>query len=170
MAYWLPLHIDGVAIDLSHLEPFEFSVLPKGSDVEATVSVRFHDHCFTETFDGARHTGHVITTHASTHERRAFSSHRYELSKRLPSIILDLPQRRICSTRQGNLVRITTEDAKVYPVFFTLRHAGGRRMELFVVSAYEWTRDEKIATTGEMKFTVAIAKILRGEKPRFPPQ
>ncbi|MBB1248605.1 hypothetical protein [Rhizobium sp. G21] len=145
MAYWLPLDINGFAIDLSHLEPFEFTVLPKGGDTEATVSVRFHDHCFTETFDATKHSSVMTTGHASSHEQRSFSPTRYELSKRLPSIILELPQRRICWTRQGNLVRITTDDGKVYPVFFTLRRAGGGRLELFFVSAYEWTRQDKIA-------------------------
>jgi hypothetical protein len=36
--------------------------------------------------------------------------------------------------------------------------------------AYDWNRPGWPADTGEMKFNIALAKVLRGEKPRFPPR
>jgi hypothetical protein len=167
MTYWLPISVDGVSYDLAHLEPFEFQVVPKGWTDPATVSVRFHDHCFTETFDPARHTKPIQTKQASKHEWRAFDADRYNRSLTLPQIVRSLATRRIASTRESNLVFIETGTGDRYVVFFTLRGAR-RRAELFVVSAYVWTRRDPPATTGEMRFDVALAKVLRGEKPRFP--
>lgn len=168
MAYWDPITIDGRPLDLTHLEPFEFGVLPAKHTVDATVSVHFHDHCFTETFDPERHAAFIITNQASKHEKRAFNEERYVLSKQLPDIIRALDGRRISSTREGNLVHITLQDGTTYPMFFTLRREGGRRVRMFVVSAYPWENAYKVPTTGEMKFNLAIAKILQGDRLHFP--
>ncbi len=168
MTYWQPLVVKGVAFDLSHLEPFEFPVMPARHAGQATVSVSFNDHCFTEAFNSEHHDADLLVQHASSHERRAFDFVRYELSRNLPAIIRGLDGSRIASTREGNLVRVTLQDGTVYPVFFTLRKVNGRRANLFVVSAYPWTKPQKIATTGEMKFTLALAKVLQGDSLAFP--
>ncbi|ODS57416.1 MAG: hypothetical protein ABS40_04140 [Agrobacterium sp. SCN 61-19] len=168
MPYWEPLTIDGQTYDLAHLEPFEFQITPTQSDVPATISVRFHDHCFTETFDPRKHTARIRTSQASLHEYRAFCLERYQLSFQLPQIIVGLDGKKVASTREGNLVRITLADGNTYPMFFTLRKARERRVEMFVVSAYIWERENPPADTGEMKFNLAVAKVLKGEKPKFP--
>ncbi len=46
--------------------------------------------------------------------------------------------------------------------------ASKRRVELFVVSAYAWNNITAPATTGAVKFNLAVAKILKGEKPISP--
>lgn len=168
MPYWSGLIVEGEAIDLSHLEPFEFLVVPIGLESDATMSVRFHDHCFTETYDRAKHPSAIRTNQASSSEMRAFSRERHELSKLLPVIIREMDGQKIASTREGNMVKVTLQNGKTYPVFFTMRRAGKRRVELFVVSAYVWDKSAPPATTGSMKFNLAVAKILKGEKPAFP--
>lgn len=168
MPYWSELIVEDVAIDLSHLEPFEFTILPLGLDGSATISVRFHDHCFSETYDQTKHQSFIRTNQSATGELRAFDSARYELSKRLPEIIRQMDGQKIASTREGNMVKITLQNGQTYPVFFTMRRAGKRRVELFVVSAYAWSKQTAPATTGTMKFNVAVAKVLKGEKPTFP--
>lgn len=168
MSYWQPLVIGSETIDLSHLEPFEFQIIPTSSTSFVTISVRFHDHCFTETFDPARHAMRIQSSQASLHEHRAFCPTRYKLSLQLPEIVRRLDGQRIASAREGNLVKITFADGKTYPMFFTLRKANSRRVELFVVSAYEWEREDSPAITGTMKFNVAIAKVLKVERPKFP--
>jgi hypothetical protein len=170
MPYWSPLAIDGVTIDLAHLEPFEFQVMPARHTAVATVSVHFHDHCFTETFDPARHAVAIQTNQASAHELRAFNVVRYELSKSLPGIIRALDGQRVASTREGNLVRVTLQDGTTYPMFFTLRRENNRRVKMFVVSAYPWDGPGKLVTTGEMKFNLALAKVLQGQRLHFPPR
>ncbi len=168
MPYWSPIIIEGKPLDLTHLEPFEFVVMPAKHTVDATVSVHFHDHCFTETFDPKRHTTFIVTNQASKHEQRAFNPERYELSKHLPAIIRGLDNHRIASTREGNLVKVTLQDGTTYPMFFTLKKEGARRVRMFVVSAYPWDGANKVPTTGEMKFNLAVAKILQGQRPNFP--
>jgi hypothetical protein len=170
MPYWSPLIDDGVIYDLSHLEPFEFPIIPIGMTDAITLSVRFHDHCFTEEFDPARHVAVCVTNQSSKHEKRAFAPDRYSLSFHLPRIIRNLSGQKIASTREGNLVKITLADGRSYPMFFTLRYSSGRRVEMFVVSAYEWTKANKPATTGQMKFSLVVGKIARREKPKFPPR
>jgi hypothetical protein len=170
MSYWSETFVDGIALDLSHLEPFEFTVLPADADIHATVSVRFNDHCFSEDFDAAKHKKLFFTNQSATRERRGFSAERYELSKLLPAIIRDLDGKKIGYTRAGNLVRVTLADGRVYPMFFTLKLESRRRILMFVVSAYDWNRPGWPADTGEMKFNIALAKVLREEKPRFPPR
>ena len=168
MPYWSSLIVEGEVIDLSHLEPFEFLLTPLGLTGDAAISVRFHDHCFSESFDPAKHRSTMRTNEASSNEFRAFSRERYELSKHLPEVIRRMDGQKIASTREGNLVKITLQDGRIYPVFFTMRRAGKRRVELFVVSAYIWDKPTAPATTGAMKFNLAVAKILKGEKPAFP--
>ena len=168
MPYWTDLVVEGEVIDLSHLEPFEFLLIPLGLNGDAAISVRFHDHCFSESFDPAKHLSAMRTNQASSSELRAFSLERYELSKLLPEIIRRMDGQRIASTREGNLLKITLQNGQTYPVFFTMRRASRRRVELFVVSAYVWDRQTPPATTGSMKFNLAVAKILKGEKPAFP--
>jgi hypothetical protein len=168
MPYWSELFVEGVATNLSHLEPFEFQVLPLGLEGDANISVRFHDHCFSESFDRTRHSSAIRTNQASSNELRAFSRERYELSKLLPAIVRQMDGQKIASTREGNMVKVTLQNGQIYPVFFTLRRAGKRRVDLFVVSAYVWDKPAAPATTGTMKFNLAVAKVLKGEKPAFP--
>jgi hypothetical protein len=168
MPYWSELIVEGEAIDLSHLEPFEFLLLPVGFAVDAIISVRFHDHCFSETYEPTRHVSAIYTNQASSSERRAFSWERYELSKLLPDIMRKMDGQKIASTREGNMVKVTLQNGQTYPVFFTMRYAGKRRVELFVVSAYIWNKAVTPATTGSMKFNLAVAKVLQGQKPKFP--
>ena len=169
MPFWNPLVVDGTPVDLSHLEPFEFSVVPKDWNAPATISVSFHDHCFTETFDAARHAAAIITSQASRHERRAFDPIRYALSRQLPGFVRGLDGQRIASTQQHNLVRIELADGKDYGIFFTLRRESPKRCGLFVVSAYALDRPrQSVVVTGEMRFNVAVAMVLAGRKPKFP--
>lgn len=86
----------------------------------------------------------------------------------MPEIIGSLSHKRVASTREGNMVRVETQSGEAYAIFFTLRRYSARRADLFVVSAYPMDKGKRPADTGEMKFDLALAKILRGEKAKFP--
>lgn len=169
MSYWKPLILDGNPIDLSHLEPFEFEVIPKNLDASAVVRVRFNDHCFTEDFDPGKHACPLPATHVASHETRGFSEARYGHSKNLPTHIRGFDGQRISQTRTGTLVKLTLDDGSQYGIFFTLKRAGPLICDLFVVSAYPLDRPpHAVVATGEMKFNVAVALVLSGKKPKFP--
>ena len=168
-SYWKPLKVDGQAIDLSHLEPFEWSIIPQNHTEQAVISVRLNDHCFTETFDITRHKPSQIITLSSARETRVFDFLRYELSRQLPNLIRALDGKRILNTRRENLVRIDLVNGQGYGIFLTLRREGARHYGLFVVSAYKLDRlKDDIAENGEMKFNTAVSLILSGKKPKFP--
>jgi hypothetical protein len=167
--YWKPLIIDGQRYDLSHLKPFEFAVTPKGWNETTRMSVRFHDHCFTEKYDPNHHMSKLISSQQSKHEERAFDQLRYQMSFQLPELIRGLENKRISSTRNGNLVRVELADGQEYGVFFTLKKEAHNRCILYVVSAYPLSRPrQKIIVTGEMKFNVAVGLVLKGKRPKFP--
>jgi hypothetical protein len=77
-------------------------------------------------------------------------------------------EKRIASSRHGNLIRAELASGGIYAIFFTLRRVNNRRAELFVVSAFQWGKSEKAATTGGMNFNVALAKVLEGKPLKFP--
>jgi hypothetical protein len=169
MSYWKPLVIDGAIVDLSHLEPFDFQIIPTGVTVPATVHVVFNNHCFSEDFDAKRHDAPLPSTHIAPHEKRGFDIVRYGLSKSLPDHVRDFDGKRIAQTRAGTLVRITLTDGRDYGIFFTLKKTGAV-CEMFVVSAYPLERPKtQVIATGEMRFNVAVVLVLAGKKPKFPP-
>lgn len=170
MGYWPLLIISGGATSLSHLEPFEVQCLPRDYAQPITLNVRFNDHCFTTRFDPVKHDPLDILPAllVSKTEKRVFCPDRYNLSFHLPELIKTFGSKRIASTRDGNLVRVESPDGQTYAIFFTLRKQSAERVNLFVVSAYPIQPGKKVADTGEMKFDIALAKILRGEKAKFP--
>jgi hypothetical protein len=171
MPYWRPLVVNGVAIDLSHLEPFPFQVFPTGSEKPATIHVTFNNHCFSKGFDASRHRAPLPATHVSPAERgkRGFEPTRYELSKSLPALVREFDGRRIAQTSKGTLVRIALADGRDYGIFFKLEKTGSTTCEMFVMSAYTPDEGKRVVATGEMRFNVAVALVLAGKKPKFPP-
>lgn len=170
MAYWKPLFVNGKQIDLSHLEPFEFRVVPKGLPEPARVCVSFNNHCFSESLATGHQSGLLPGTHVSSHEVRRFDPVRYELSKQLQSNIRGFDGKRIARTRTGPFVRINLTDGREYGIFFTLKKTGVLECGMFILSAYPLERPKnKVIATGEMKFNLAIALVLEGKKPKFPP-
>jgi len=170
MRYWKPLIVDGETVDLSHLEPFEYQIIPKGSMVPATIRVIFNNHCFSKEFESARHGAPLPATHVSSHERRGFDPTRYELSKLLPARVRDFDGKRIAQTHNGTLACVTHADGREYAIFFTLSKTGAAACEMFLISAYPLERPKTyVIATGEMKFNLAVALVLSGKKPKFPP-
>ena len=169
MPYWKPLVVGGASVDLSHLEPFAFSVTPKDWKQPATIHVVFNNHCFSEDFAATRHTAPLPDTHVARFEigKRGFDRIRYELSRLLSALVREFDGRRIAQTRKGTLVRIALADGRDYGIFFTLKKTGKDTCEMFVMSAYP--PDEDPVATGEMRFNVAVARVLEGKKPKFPP-
>lgn len=161
-------------VEVSHLVPFVFSVdLPKGESTK--VVVEFASHCWTDSFDAAKHAGQMVV---HDHRRpRVFAPQRYELSVGLPRMIRELaahtcyltPQKRNFMAFDGRLKLPSGED---YRVFFTMRGQKGRwdgvryRLRMFVESAYP-TSDPVVGM--EVSFVNIVSKTLRNEKIRYNP-
>ena len=69
------------------------------------------------------------------------------------------------------LVRVTLGGRREYAIVFTLKKTRPSICEMFVMSAYPLDRPKhQVIATGEMKFNVAVALVLAGKKPKFPPR
>lgn len=133
--------IDGVTLDLSHLEPRSLRLFVNNVGRELAIDVRFSNHCFTVTFEEGRHNPrHLIWDHK---HRRAYDPERHELSRQLPIIVDKLPSVAVHMTPTDRnyvyLAKVTMEDGRHYPMYFNLRRApSGHEQQLLMVveSAY----------------------------------
>ncbi len=171
--YWPPLAINGLTIDLAHLEPTTLSCPIPGRAGDLQINVRFSNHCFTEEFDPDRHeTGLKIMDHKRP---RAFSQRRYELSRNLPDMIAALPRAKVHQTQERRNYLYFTMLASLagaeYQMFFTLKKAYGRRydLELFVESAYlvDDGLARKLKRPHAIRFAILVLKTHRAELVRF---
>jgi hypothetical protein len=169
MTYWnSQLIVDGAIVDLAHLEPFTFSVVPADFNFSVNIHVKFHHHCFSEAV--AANTSQIVLRppHGDAHKPRCFSAERYELSKLLTPLIKEFERKAITRSSDGNLVRIELPNGRSYAIFFTLRKIADRQCEMTVVSAFCPDNPKTIANSGSMKFNLAVCKILRNQPLKMP--
>ncbi|OAS15936.1 hypothetical protein [Methylobacterium platani] len=162
--------IDGSALDLTHLEPRSLSFYVQKLTRDLTVYVRFSNHCFTCKFDDSRHTvADLIMDHR---QRRAYDAERYDLSRRLPTIVDALPGSSVYLTATDRnyvyVATVTTENGQQYPVYFNLRRAPREhpaQLLMMIESAYPVAdRRQVLAGTTKISFAVLCAKVYRGER------
>jgi len=166
------LTVDGEAVDFTHLEPFEFRCVTEGRPAGAVIAVHFSNHCFTEAYDPEKHEGRPIVLDGRERER-AFCPVRYQLSLKLPDLVLALPESQVFLTPEANFVRVQLDDGAEYRMYFNMRRVapgGDHDLRMFVESAYP--PDGRALPTRRMqkvRFKVVVDKLLRNEKLRFAP-
>jgi len=155
--YFAPLHVGGVAYDLSHLDPVRFQVPSEKLRRAVTVRCRFSNHVFTRAFGPGTAPPDVPVIMDGVRQR-VFCPDRYQLSLCLPSAVLRLRDPRIYvrQTRaRRNWLYVALIELPVtasagcgqstaplrYQVFFTLRKSSKRDgaredVEMVVESAY----------------------------------
>jgi hypothetical protein len=163
---WKPFQFRREIYDLAHLHPRPVAYVQpaKGNSPARTyhVDVIFGLHCFTR----GRRSGEpqqVDLNYGDDRETRVFDFVRYELSKRLPEIVEDLPQRRCYHTGKGNFfsIEIVREDGEVieYDIFFAASRSSARgRINVFVQSAY--ARDKYHASNRPARKPIGFFVIL----------
>jgi hypothetical protein len=108
MTYWGDkLTVDGTVIDLSHLEPFTFSITLKDFVGRANIHVKFNNHCFTEKLQTPTAQQVLTPPYGDGREARCFSRERYELSKFLPDLIKAFDGKSITRSSNDNLVNMS---------------------------------------------------------------
>jgi hypothetical protein len=169
MSYWgIPLVVDGQTIDLAHLEPFTFAIVPVDFDYPVNIHVKFHHHCFSEKIGDNSPQAILRPPHGDRHQPRCFSPDRYELSKQLVLLIAGFDRKPISRSSNGNLVRIELPNGRSYAIFFTLRRIANSQCELTVVSAFSPENTRTIASSGSLKFSLAVCKILPNQPLKLP--
>lgn len=134
------------------------------------IDVVFSNHCFSETFDPAVHTGPVIDVWDGA-KRRVFDHTRFGLSATLPGIVQGLPTSPVFRTPEANFVRITMQPGAPgvdYRMFFRLQRARSADFDLkmHVESAYSPDAAHAVSAADmtKVRFVVLVDKTLRGEK------
>jgi hypothetical protein len=175
MNFWdRTLCIGEETYDLSHLAPFYFEIVPEGFTKSVKISVTFHNHCFTEEVKGNNQpplpalSPPFVTKKEGDDQNRFFSRERYELSRELRNVVSSFEGRKVAQTRHGDFVVVTTQSGQSYGVFFNLRQFNKATCDMFILSAYPLAPGKKPAVTKEMRFKVAVAKIMQGKAPHFP--
>jgi len=170
MPYFPPCIIDGVAVDLSHLEPMMISLkVEKLNGRMLTIDVRFSNHVYTTAFDPEVHDAtHIVMDHKI---QRAFDSERHGLSRRLPEMVRLLPASSVWLTASDRnfafMAKAVDEAGRSYPMFFHLRRSqevAPRNLALVVESAYPVDDPQRVlAGATKIAFPILCAKVWKGE-------
>jgi hypothetical protein len=165
-AYFPPLCIGGLTYNLSHLEPFTFTIQSQLAKRDLRVHVTFTNHCFSKGYDQTLHPAEepILLDHAQ--RQRTFCMIRYRLSLSLPPVIkgLNHPQAKVRETAamRNWAYSITIEDPSgPYHVFFELRRAAEGKpqdLNLVVESAYHQT-EKPPRLFGKMGFMLLCGKV-----------
>jgi hypothetical protein len=110
--------IDGVSLDLAHLEPRELVFFVRNLNCALAIDVKFTNHCFTVDFkDGVHDPRHLIWDHK---RRRTFDPERHELSRMLPDLVDALPNAAVYLTPTDRnyvyLANMVAPDGRLYPI------------------------------------------------------
>lgn len=144
MIYWKPFKYKGERYDLTHLHPFEmiYKQPVKGNKSEQSyhLNVSFSLHCFTKRIESSENLDNELL-YQDSREVRIFDFQRYQLSKSLKQIVLELDKQKCYHTGKGNFFIINLLDEagqkREYEVFFTMSRASNKgQLNLFVQSAY----------------------------------
>ena len=143
MVQWKSFEYKDQIYDLSHLHPRTMEYEQPAKDGKPAhfyvVNVMFGLHCFTRRIEG---TPDKSLIYGDSRENRLFDFSRYELSKCLPEIIGDLPQRRCYHGKENNfftVAMLNPHDGTVieYDIFFVVSRSLDKNIiNLFVQSAY----------------------------------
>ena len=168
--YFQPVVINGQTFDLAHLEPFSFEIDSERAKRRLRVHVTFTTHCFSQSYDTARHMPEDAAIVDIQGRLRVFCPVRYRLSFQLPDLIRGLcrPNVKVSETaaERNWCFSIRIEDPTgPYHVFFELRRAGADRaqhqhLNLVVESAYH--EDPELSPPnlkGKMSFVLLCGKV-----------
>ena len=161
MSFFKNKKIDGQIYDVSHLDPFTFS-LAVGAD-RFTIAVEFSCHCFTQKLDPTRHSPDLHYQHGI--ELRAFDIDRHGLSLMLPNKIRTFGNRTVYHTKHGSFFFLndhrTPQGNIPYVGFFRAFRPKkqGIDVRLYIDSAY--LKSGMTQWASPVKFTTLIAAIAK---------
>lgn len=142
---WGAFELEGNVYDLSHLHntTLTFTQAASGDKPERIyeVEVEYGLHCFTK---GVESYDKIIPSlrYSDSRESRNFDVIRYELSKKLPTIVSELHLKKCFHSGKGNffLVEMVGVGGNIeqYEIYFAVSKASGGKgkLKLFVQSAY----------------------------------
>lgn len=172
--YHPPLTIAERTVAFAHLDPFDMTVDSVKAGRALRIHVRFTTHCFTRSFEPARHPDGDPVVRDAGGRPRTYCPIRYDLSFRLPGAIraLNHPKASVAQTAEERnwLHSVAIDDPNgIYRIFFELRRAPKevrhlQDLSLVVESAYP--QDPAFrppGVRGTMGFLLLCGKTFKGE-------
>lgn len=175
---WMPhTNAAGETFPLNHLHPFQLPLAI--GERQVVIAVAFAMHCFSR---AVRDDDDPGDEYRDNREVRTFCYERYALSRGLPQIVRDLPNRHCQFAKQENFVTIDTQsqagETIRYGVFFNMKRWKEREIPvvqdpqahllLTVQSAYRLNPDKPTPGTGKITFSRLVELTLEGTRPRPP--
>lgn len=167
-SYWKPFFHGGVALDLAHLEPIEFSC-PTPDKNTRLVRVIFSPHVFTRGACEGDQKAQICF------DQRVYCPDRYADSLCLPNVMFGLPQAKVYQTwEKRNYLHMLTidEGGEPYHIFFEVSKAGGKRNKhvlLRVESAYKMQESAYTppARPNSIRFSMLIQNVFLQRDVKF---
>jgi hypothetical protein len=173
-----PIIHNGQVMTFDHLIPFRFNC--PCPDINRDLSIRAHfanHHCYTRRYDPTIHTPEEIIVTEAKDRHRVFCPERYELSRRLPKLIPELPDKRVNQTSQSrNYVYVVPLEilGNPYEIYFMLQRAApddAADLRLTVESAYRSDGPPNLRKRpNAIRFVVLAHKVLTNQAVRFAPR
>lgn len=176
MITWDKFNYNGSTYDLGHLHPFCFQYKQEATDTKPEsiykVQICFSMHCFTKA--ELTSSAHPLN-YSDANETRTFNFERYELSKKLPDIVMSLHKMKCMHTTRGNYFVIDIQHPvtgkQEYEVFFNVSKLANNVASIYVESAY--VRDEehmqnRPPTTKKISLFVLIYNKLNNKPIKIP--
>lgn len=147
---------------LAHLNPIYFEFFGQKVKQNLKIKVLYSDHFFS-----------AQVNRMVVNSPRVFSLQRYELSKLLPNIILEMNNEKVqvfqtLARRNFAYVVQTRLNEKNYNIFFELHRANERNNDCDLVmrieSAYVFDDDRELQYSGKIRFLILCQKVYLGEK------
>jgi len=168
---------EGKLVPLGHMTQ-RMEILCPCEQLERDLKIRvtFQNHCYTQKYDPNVHKSTDICLTEGKDRHRVFCPIRYALSHKLPSIVKELPSKKVLQTSQARnyvyAVRLELEN-KDYEIYFMLQLAQPEDeadLRLTVESAYPNGSHNFRKRPNQIRFAVLAHKVLTRQTVRFAPR
>jgi hypothetical protein len=164
---WKPFELGDKSYDLSHLDPFSVEFVVEAKDGKPAqsyqIEIEFSMHCFTREIRSGDFYSSAFE-YSDSREARLFDEDRYQLSKRLPEIVRNVPRRKVFHGKDGNFCTVEKIPAENgarfldYEVFFKISRSRDV-LNLYVQSGYIPEDAKPLDRSKPVKFSTSAFKV-----------
>lgn len=162
MAQFRNKTIGGHLYDLSHLDPFTFSVTH--AQTVLNVRVTFDDHVFTEAHDPDAHMPDLIYSRRND-GWRAFNVRRWELSHDLPELFRTLGNQSVYRSKERNFFFLRGAGHAPYAVFFEARQSSREDADVHIIVRSAYEKASMTTRASPVRFPRLVDAVARGTVP-----
>lgn len=172
-----PILHNGQEMPIGHLAPTSLRCDCSKIGRDLVVRAIFANHCYTKAFDPEAHTNEQIIHYDSPERPRVFCPVRHELSYGLPTLVAELPARKVHQTAQRrNYVYVVPLEVnwQAYEIYFMIQRAQkveGCDLRLTIESAYPVLAPAVLPKRpNNIRFRLLAYKVFAGQEVRFAPR